>query len=259
MRNPRAGIVQSSPGLSSFHFILFRGPSAYYIKTYWEDLPDERKDLPGEKEDLPDDREKLPSESEEIPLESEILPDVEPEYLDNKGFQACQQSSNYSLTPYQQPTKVVGRVVDNMIPHEKQPTRLQAQSAIVQQDEETEMLLVAAPEASTSLSSGSKSEAVSTALDFLADIASAALAGENTLPKAKVTVSAGDVEAICEQISVQRGYWVTQVQKEQMMQMNLNQVQKVLETFGQLLTKRSAHSKSMRFDHALRVGQYSPS
>jgi hypothetical protein len=34
------------------------------------------------------------------------------------------------------------------------------------------------------------------------------------------------------------------------------QVQKVVETFQQLVNNRSTHTKAGRFDHALRVGKY---
>lgn len=99
------------------------------------------------------------------------------------------------------------------------------------------------------------------ALDFGQDHSSATAA----LPQKTALLIKGDsdrpqlVQTICQQISDRHCYWVTQVQREQMMQLTASQLEKVVETFQQFMEKRSAYTKSLRFDHALRVGRYSPS
>lgn len=276
----------------------------YYIKAYWEDLPDKREDLPTEKEDLPNEREKISLESEEILFKAEILPDVEPEYTNSKGFETFQLSPNYSSTPYQQPTKVVGRVVNNMIPHEKQPPAPGGASAIVQQDGKEERLNAAVlEEDSVNPLDGNtdQPETLGTTLDYRQDTFSAAAAvplekrrklGRGSLaplssvelqvdqqaldsgrddssvcalPQKTALLVDGDsdrailVQTICQQISTVHCYWVTQAQREVMVLLTPNQLQRVVKTFQQLMSKRSAHTKTMRFDHALRIGRHSAS
>lgn len=270
----------------------------YYIKTYWEKLPDKRENLPAQKEDLPNEREKISLESEEILFEAEILPDVKPEHTNGKGFKTFQLSPNYSSTPYQQPTKVVGRVVNNMIPHVHQPPAPMGASAIVPQDAEEEMLPTAALE-EDSVNHPSENtdppEIVGTILDSGQDNSSAAApllekselqidhqvdrdSGQGialdsgwddssalALPQKTALLVDGDsdrailVQTICQQVSDGHRYWVTQAQREVMVQLTPNQLQRVVEMFQQLMSRRSVHTKAIRFDHALRVGRHSAS
>jgi hypothetical protein len=67
-----------------------------------------------------------------------------------------------------------------------------------------------------------ESAAIAIAKDSTLDISSALIFSEKSLFfSEKAAVTAENVESLCQQIAVQHCYWVTQAQREQMMQMSL--------------------------------------
>ncbi|MBN3910227.1 MAG: hypothetical protein HWQ35_27900 [Nostoc sp. NMS1] len=127
----KAGAALSAQGLFQFEEVFGRLPSGrpglisyrvrnlhgYYNRFYWESSTSEETNFCDEKAVHAGEKTNAPERNENHPKVEQIQPDLESfqkngqKSEDLQGFQKPNNVSNYSLTTYQQPTKVVGMVV----------------------------------------------------------------------------------------------------------------------------------------------------
>ncbi|ACC85071.1 hypothetical protein [Nostoc punctiforme] len=109
------------PGLISYRVRNLRG---YYNRFYWESSTSEETNFCDEKAVHAGEETNAPGRNENYPGVEQIQSDLESfqkngqKSEDLQGFQNPNNVSNYPLTTYQQPTKVVGMVVGSDAPTE---------------------------------------------------------------------------------------------------------------------------------------------